>query len=170
MELPDTEVLTIDVDDEPMRIPEVRWQLVHRVLGFNATNGDFWDALVTAMPSTHADGSVVRSVLFPRPARDLHLLIPAADPKRLYMGRLRLVMTTNAWRPASIVVKDALSSGFVRVRSAAAMSATGPCHAHLYFDDLRALAPSVNNTESLPMYDWMEKTWNALVSNFNETF
>ena len=145
--LPDTEVLRIDIE-ESVSIPADRWRLVNRVLGYPdawSSGGDFWDILVDATPSLRGDGSVMRSAPFPRPVRDLQRLVPSADPARVYTGRLTLVMSSNAWRPANILreakEKQAYAGGFMRTR-ATPSKAAAPCRVRLYFEDLRALPPA----------------------------
>ena len=149
--LPDTDVFNIpDVSVTPLPIDPRTWELVNEILGYPPRSStrvnEFWGAIIQAAPITRDDGSVMRSALFPRPARSLHRLVSTAAPNQLYSGQLTLTMSTREWYPSQYRQANSGSviNGFERRDDA--NRNPEPCRAHLVIENLRALPTSCCTT------------------------
>ena len=171
--LPDTEVFDVpDVSVNPLPIDPSTWELLNDILGYPSTTrvAGFWDALVQAAPITRADGSVMRSAPFPRPARGLHRLVPTAGTHRLYSGQLTLTMSTREWYPSQCrdPNSETVSNGFGSREGA--RRDPRPCRARLVLENLRALPSSCCPRPPAPYVDpfvaFVDRTWDSLVAAF----
>ena len=137
--------------------PHERWNIVNAVLGYSPTSpervtADFWDAIIDSTPCTRADGSVVRTVLFPRAARGLHRLNPSLAPDRLYAGRITLTLSNNLRVPTRAPDQHLSSSVLRGFRRGG--SGEGETHARLVLEDLRALPLHACGGAPAPAFAW----------------